>query len=229
MSEQLEKDSQLAEIKTFISFAMEASEQAKALQVVERYEDDPLMRRLFHAHYSALPDALEEPVLKVYQLAFKHGVHCFLLEVKSCSFVYLVSVDEVLCAGSRVEDFSDELIAFIDLGDKEKLAQLFRDSSNFPEYSPEQAGETPVCPICGVSVGEVHVLGCIAEICPWCDSQLSNCNCRFDKMGIEEFTREEHLEAFEELLEEAGRIPFSADEKIGYPGMSEGLDKGQTE
>ncbi len=225
MSADTVRDKLLAEIKTFISFAMDKKEQDGALFLVEKYKDDFLMNRVFHAHYSALPEALEEPVIKVYELAFKHGVHCLLLETKSSAFVYLVSVDDVICAGSRVEEFSDDLIDFIDMGDRKTFARTLENKSGLVEYSGKD-GDGAVCRICGVREGEMHVLGCVAEICPWCDSQLSNCNCRFDKMEIDELTREDQLEAFEKLLEAEGRIPFSSDEKIAYPGMSEGLDKG---
>lgn len=226
MKTKSETEQLLSEIKTFISFAVEESKCAAAYQLVEQYKDDTLAIRLFHEHYSALPDAIEEAVVKVYELNVQRGVHCLLLQSETAFFIYLISVDEVVYAGSRVEDLSADLIAFIDRGDKKKLTEALSDLSNFSEYTVAGGGKSVQCPACGVTEGESHILGCMAEVCPWCDGQLSNCNCRFEKMEVEEFTSEKQLEAFEELLEEEGRIPFAKDQQISYPGMSEGLDKG---
>ncbi|PIE35201.1 hypothetical protein CSA56_05145 [candidate division KSB3 bacterium] len=72
--------------------------------------------------------------------------------------------------------------------------------------------------------GEYHLLGCVIEICPWCDSQLHSCNCRFEKLETEEIESEEQLKNLLDLLEEKGRIAYSANESLAYPGTSDGLD-----
>ncbi len=226
MKDKTEIDRLLSEIKTFIAFAVEKSKCDAAYKLVEQYKDDPLALRLFHEHYAALPDAIEEAVVKVYQLNLQRGVHCLLLQSETAYFIYLVSIDDVVYAGNNVDDLSADLVAFIGHGDKKKLTEAFSDFSDFSEYTASQSANSVKCPACGVIEGEPHILGCMAEVCPWCDGQLSKCNCRFEKMDVEEFTSEKQLEAFEELLEDEGRVPFAKDQQVSYPGMSEGLDKG---
>src|SRR5210317_1362428 len=74
-----------------------------------------------------------------------------------------------------------------------------------PSMSVPEAPASPVvCVACGVGLGDVHILGCPVEQCPWCEAQLNRCNCRFDQLGISAIEEEEQLERFEQLLERTG-------------------------
>jgi hypothetical protein len=60
-------------------------------------------------------------------------------------------------------------------------------------------------------------LGCPVEVCPWCEGQLTNCNCRFTQVGVDRFTADCQLDNFIEALEAKGRIPFDAtDQGVGF-------------
>lgn len=72
--------------------------------------------------------------------------------------------------------------------------------------------------------GEEHLLGCVVEVCPWCEGQLNSCNCRFEQLEVDELLDEEQLEKFEDLLNAKGRVPFVKGHKPAYPGTSDGLD-----
>ena len=76
-----------------------------------------------------------------------------------------------------------------------------------------------VCPICYVSAGELHVLGCPVEVCPWCGGQLTKCHCRFSQLDMEQISAAAHVERLREKLEEKGRIAYSADQRPGYPAV----------
>lgn len=87
MNNKPEAEYLLGEIKTFIAFAVEESKSDAAYKLVEQFCQDLLALRLFHEHYSALPDAVEEPVKKIYELNVKRGVHCFLLKSETAFFI----------------------------------------------------------------------------------------------------------------------------------------------
>jgi hypothetical protein len=64
----------------------------------------------------------------------------------------------------------------------------------------------------------------LVEVCPWCQGQLSKCNCRFEQLEVDAIDQEEELEDFVDLLTEKGRIPFERQQVPFYPGTSQGLD-----
>jgi hypothetical protein len=70
-------------------------------------------------------------------------------------------------------------------------------------------------------VGEFHTLGCPVEICPWCNGQLTYCNCRFTKLNIDTINKVEQIEKLLQLLEEVGRIAFKKEDSPGYPSISD--------
>ena len=41
-----------------------------------------------------------------------------------------------------------------------------------------------VCGDCGVREGELHVLGCDMEDCPFCGQQLITCDCCYERLGL---------------------------------------------
>ncbi|CAG35819.1 unknown protein [Desulfotalea psychrophila LSv54] len=213
----------LEEIKTFVCFAVAPEKQALAMELVCRYQEDSIVQQLLCEHYSSLPEAVEEPILAIRELSSQQGIYCLLLVAESVSFFYLVSADQVVYAGCRAEELSADLLRFIDLGDWANLDKLVAKPEQFPLYGGLEKRKA-VCSVCGVAEGDAHLLGCLVEICPWCDGQLNTCNCRFEKLGVDEINSEEELEKFEKLLAEKGRVPFSAEQGLAYPGSSKGLD-----
>lgn len=214
----------LAEIKTYVKFAVPEEKQQQAMDLILSYKEDGLAMRFFQEHYSSLPDAIEEAVEEIYELASDQGIRCLLAITETSGFFYVVSADQIVYAGSKIEDLSADLIRFIDRGDRKKLKQVLQDLSKFPVYGGKVKKNVNLCPACGVGEGEVHFLGCVVEICPWCDSQLSKCNCRFERMKVEEITTDEELEIFEDMLTTQGRVPFSKEQGLAYPGSSKGFD-----
>ncbi|MEN8257792.1 MAG: hypothetical protein ABFS09_08020, partial [Thermodesulfobacteriota bacterium] len=66
--------------------------------------------------------------------------------------------------------------------------------------------------------GELHEFGCPVEVCPWCDGQLTSCDCRFKQLGVSEISAERQLDQFQQLAKKKGRIPFdAASQRPAYP------------
>ena len=91
--------------------------------------------------------------------------------------------------------------------------------------------ETPkICHDCGVKEGQLHVLGCDMERCPFCGGQLIGCNCRYTMLGFnydwnkplsglpkeiyENGLPQEMEEKWDVMLNEKGRVPY-----IFYPNV----------
>jgi hypothetical protein len=41
------------------------------------------------------------------------------------------------------------------------------------------------CGDCGTKEGQLHILGCDMERCPFCGNQLISCQCGYKKLGID--------------------------------------------
>ncbi|HZQ06541.1 MAG TPA: hypothetical protein VFD70_08170 [Anaerolineae bacterium] len=83
-----------------------------------------------------------------------------------------------------------------------------------------------VCGDCGVREGELHILGCDMEDCPFCGQQLITCDCCYEQLGLfdtatyDESTASLPSEVYhhglttkqakkwEAMLNAKGRIPF---------------------
>jgi hypothetical protein len=88
------------------------------------------------------------------------------------------------------------------------------------EYEPHTL-DPNLCPSCHVAVGEFHTLGCPVEICPWCNGQLTYCNCRFTRLDVDTMDKVEQIEKLLELLEEVGRITYKKEHAPGYPTIGD--------
>ena len=73
------------------------------------------------------------------------------------------------------------------------------------------------CHDCGTKEGQLHILGCDMELCPFCNDQLIICQCIYKKLGIDASPgswayshglTEAQQEDWEKLLNDKGRIPF---------------------
>src|SRR5258708_39924370 len=75
------------------------------------------------------------------------------------------------------------------------------------------------CGDCGTKEGQLHILGCDMEGCPFCGNQLISCQCGYKKLGIDvspgswaysHGLTEAQQEDWEKLLSDKGRIHVSA-------------------
>lgn len=213
----------LKEIKLCLTFAVPAAEQPAAVELADKYRKNELALRLLHSYYTVLPDAREEAVVRLSALSSREGVHFFVVSSVQSSWLYAITVEDVVLIAEYGQEVPSDVVDFFGYSSQKEFWQNCPDAKEMEEYPAAGTG-LEHCPACGVSEGEVHVLGCVVELCPWCDSQLRSCGCRFEKTGLEEIENEEQLEDFVEQLEEKGRIPFSREQAPAYPGTSKGFD-----
>ena len=127
-------------------------------------------------------------------------------------YLYLATREAAALVGPLEKGLADqELLEFFGWKDSDHFDRATRDLAEFPEHTPVNESQD-LCPVCGTGDGELHAFGCPVEICPWCEGQLSNCECRFTKTGRDNFNRDSHLQEFLDLLEKAGRVTFDAEE-----------------
>ena len=79
------------------------------------------------------------------------------------------------------------------------------------------------CHDCGTKEGQLHILGCDMERCPFCGNQLISCQCVYKKLRIDvspgawaysHGLTDAQQKDWEKLLGDKGRIPF-----ILYPNL----------
>lgn len=215
----------LDELQRSLPFAVPETELNAAHALVKRYQHNERILRLLHDYYTALPDALEEAVVRLSELQQRKGVHLFVLICTQHSWLYAVTVDEVALIAEYGQEVPQEILAFFGVDSQEQFQKNCPPAATLPDYPTGEQDLPHYCPVCGVLEGEKHLLGCIVEVCPWCDGQLQSCNCRFEQLDLEEIKTDQQVEDFLELLEEKGRIPFSREQAPRYPGTSQGLDE----
>lgn len=220
-------DKLIKEIKLFIHYAVPENEVGIACALVERYRNHRRILNLLRAYYVALPDAKEEAVVRVSELVQRQGAFLFVLTTTTTAHLYAVSMDEVVWLGEYAGELSLELLEFWGLSDQVDLSNICVPVSALEDYSGGGKSKRGECPACGVEEGEYHLLGCLVEICPWCEGQLSKCNCRFEQLEVDTIANEEQLQHFLELLTAKGRIPFQQNQAPFYPGTSDGLDQNE--
>ena len=215
----------IEEIKLFIQYSVPEVDLQSAVALVDRYQNNAFIVRLFREYYSSLPEAREEAVVQVAKLIDKQGVHLFIVSTANYSYLYVVSAENILLLGEYLKEVDSQVLSFFDFKSNEeflKACPLVEDLKDYVE------SEKDICAVCGVQEGDFHLLGCTVEICPWCEGQLSNCNCRFEQLKIDELNDEEQLEEYINLLTAKGRIPYLKTQAPAYPGTSSGLDDGET-
>ena len=136
-------------------------------------------------------------------------------------YLYLVNKEAAHIIGTMAEGIIDkELRNFFGYADNKEVLALTRKPEQLREYQPYST-DSDLCPSCLVAEGEYHTLGCPVEICPWCNGQLTYCNCRFTRLNVETLDKEAQIEKLLELLEEVGRITFKKEHAPGYPTMDD--------
>ncbi|PLX48671.1 MAG: hypothetical protein C0613_09640 [Desulfobulbaceae bacterium] len=207
----------LKELDLFIDYGVPKEQQKEARTVVDKFSHDPLAVNIFHNFYSRLPDAVEDCIEELVLLERCQGQLLFLVNTSHASYFYLANSEKAEWAGSSREGLAEELLHFFGFADQEAFFKKYGDFSGLPPYSPDFLN-TAACPICYCREGELHEFGCPVEICPWCDGQLINCDCRFQQLGVAELNTEEQLQRFQELTQKKGRIPFdAASQRPAYP------------
>lgn len=214
----------IEEIQLLIQYCVNEVEVEEAEELVVKYQSSLLILRLFKEYYSTLPEAREEPVVKISELIHRKGIYLFVLSSTNYSYLYVVSAEDVILLCEYLKDVSQEILSFFGYSSQKEFSKNCPPVEELKEYDPSNESIQSHCPTCGVEEGENHIFGCVVEVCPWCDGQLCNCNCRFEQLETEVIDSEEQLETFLDLLTDKGRVPFSRNQSPAYPGTSEGLD-----
>jgi hypothetical protein len=215
----IEFSEKISVIKELMDFSVPEQYLADAAGVLEIYSDDRIVLDMLHEFYSFLPEAKDDWVREVRIISRHKGIFLLLAVTEISGYMYLVSSEGVEFHGPVGEGIWDkELLDFFDIENPRDLLGENSIQDIFPLYEP-LGNDTEVCPACHAAAGELHVLGCPVEVCPWCGGQFIHCNCRFEKLGVEFINSEEELAAIEKLLEEQGRISYSPDQRPFFPTM----------
>jgi hypothetical protein len=210
------------DIQFLMKYAVPETQVKTAEALLDKFDADIIALNLLHSFYINLPEGKDDSVIGIRLLTRRQGV--FLLCVStgnSMHYLYLANKEAAHIIGTLAEGINDrELLDFFGYTDNRKFLALAKKPEMLPEYEPLTT-DPDLCPSCHAAVGEYHTLGCPVEICPWCNGQLTYCNCRFTRLNIEAMNKVEQIEKLLELLEEVGRIAFKREHSPGYPSMGE--------
>ena len=220
MMNDLQKELESLELPLLIEYGVSAEEKTGALAVYERYKNSAAAVSLLRCYYAHLPEAREEMAVDLKVVAARQGSVLTVLRSTHHDYLYLHTNNQALFLGEFKDGIEDEVILrhfeFESAEDfRKKAGSRPENLPSLPTAGPAEANA--VCVACGVEEGEYHMLGCPVEPCPWCQAQLSRCNCRFDQMGVNSIEDDEQLDHFQELLEQKGRIAFAAGQNPAYP------------
>lgn len=205
------------ELDVFIEYGVPKGQHKRATALVNKFSHDPLAINIFHSFYSHLPDAVEDCIEELVLLEQHQGQMLFLVKSSRSSYFYLVNNDKAEYGGSEREGLAEDLLRFFGFGSQENFDKKFGDFSGQEPYSPDFINSL-VCPICYCRQGELHEFGCPVEVCPWCDGQLTHCDCRFKQLGVAEISSDRQLDTFQQLATKKGRITFdAASQRPAYP------------
>lgn len=216
---ELKEEVEQLDLSVLIEYGVPPEQKQQALAVYERFRCSPAAIALLRCYYSDLPEAREEAAVDLKNVASRHGSDLVVLQSTGHDYLYLYADGQSLFLGEFKDGINDERIlrhfGFASIDDFWKKTPAR--PADLPSMSTDVTDSSAGCVACGVAPGEVHIFGCPVEQCPWCESQLSRCNCRFDKLGVSAIEDDEQLDRFEELLEEKGRIAFTPGQNPSYP------------
>jgi hypothetical protein len=204
------------EIAIFIDYTVRAEEIHAARAFLFSRANDAQALLLIGEYYTNLLEVNDEALVAIKLLRERRGLRLSVLQTASHRYLAISDGEQARILGEyQIEELPAELLAHFG----------FKDNAAFKADCPETAKLSDLraftslghCPVCGVAEGEIHLLGCPVEICPWCDGQLIGCACRFQQLGVEEID-EEQLQIFEDLLAAKERIPYSREQSPSYPG-----------
>ncbi len=205
------------EIKVFIEYSVAEEEQQRAISALEQVRENTVALCVILDFYRRLPEFRQEAINNVSRIISRHDAYLLAVHTANYEYLYFYNEEGPVFLGEKKEGIAEtEVLSYFGYSSNEEFLKTADDRRVLDE------DRQFFCPACGVAEGEEHLLGCPVEICPWCDAQFTYCNCRFDQLGVEEITEERQLEHLEVVLQEKGRIPFSADDAPGYPGGGEG-------
>ncbi len=208
----------IAEIEIFIQYSVMESEQEVAEETLARYRGNSNALRVMRDFYARSPECRQEAVRKVNNIVERRDASLVEVDTRNFEYLYFCSDTELLYIGEKQEGINDSaVLRFFGQTDDQEFYVKTEDESG----SDGKTRTREFCPSCGVAEEKYHLLGCAVEICPWCDGQLTYCNCRFEKLGVEDIDDEQMLDRLEILLHEAGRIPFFVDQAPSYPSGGE--------
>jgi hypothetical protein len=210
------------DIRFLMKYAVPEEQVEAAESLLRKYETDIIGLNLLYSFYIHLPEGLDDSVIKVRFLSHRQGV--FLLCVftgNGMQYLYIVNNEAAHIIGTLAEGIIDrEILDFFGYGDNKEVLALTSEPDKLKVYEP-YTSDSKRCPSCQVAEGEFHTLGCPVEVCPWCNGQLTYCNCRFIKLDTDSLDKASQIEKLLELLEEAGRIVFKKEHSPGYPTMED--------
>ena len=205
------------ELDVLVEYGVPKKKQKQAKALINTFAHDPLAVNIFHSFYSHLPDATEDCIEELALLERHQGQMLFRVKTSLSSYFYLVNYDKAEYGGSEDDGLHEDLLDFFGFGTLENFEKKLRTSAELEPYSPDFM-TSHVCPACYCLEGELHEFGCPVEVCPWCDGQLTNCDCRFQQLGVSEIHSERQLDTFQQLAKKKGRIPFdAASQRPAYP------------
>lgn len=208
------------EIRLFIEYGVTETERQAAFNTLHSYEDNTIALVVLRDFYSRLPEFREEAVCKISRIVSRQGMYLLGVDTAKYQYLYFFNGEQPVYLGEKSDGIADsEVLQYFGYSSNEDfLKKLDGDEETDADITSERE---VFCPACAVSQGELHELGCPVEICPWCDGQLNYCNCRFEKLGVDEITDEEQIDRLEILLNDKGRIPFSAEHAPAYPSAGD--------
>lgn len=209
------------ETELFIQYAVPEEMRKQAVALIVNYREDQQAMRLLHEFYRSLPEAREEPVIKLVQVDSHQGVLLLGAITINYAYLYLVTPAEVIFLGEKGEEIEHDVVSFFGYTDKDELSKACQNLADREIYQSVDHAKKILCPICLVFEGELHQLGCPVEVCPWCDGQLHRCNCRFDQLGVEVISDEKEILQFQQLLAARGRIRFTREQAPAYPSAGD--------
>jgi hypothetical protein len=213
-----EMEGAVREIELFIQYGVQERERQSALALLQRYKNDDISLQLMRSFYTSLPETHEEAIGRVSFIHKKNDIFLLGLSTAKHDYLYLATDQKALLLGEYGQEISDsEVFTFFGYHDSVDFFEKCPALINCEEYKPVSAPGSNFCPVCRASVGEFHLLGCPVEVCPWCDGQLSRCNCRFEQLKVEVLEDEEELEELERVLQKKGRVPYSREQRPSYP------------
>lgn len=199
------------DILLLMEYAVPEEYYDKALELVNLYESDIIALNLFNAFYSYLPEPQDDAISELRILDQKQGNFLLCATTLHDDYVYVVSAERAEFLGNMSEGIWDEeILGFYGYADRETFVKSCENMDQFEQYVPA-VENTELCPACSVHSGELHTFGCPVEICPWCGSQLTNCDCRFTQLDKEKIIAESHVDDLLQKMEKKGRIPYDAD------------------
>lgn len=211
------------EIELFIDYGVDEKARPKAKKLVAEYSNDPVGLAVLKEFYTVLPEVREEAVEKISLLLNQQGVLLLVLTTENYSYNVVASETEVHILGEvGKQELPKELLNFFGYVDNDEFVKKFPPLEELAKYGTKESEQ--LCPVCRVTPGELHLLGCPVEVCPWCQGQLSRCDCRFEELEADELENDDQLEEFQDKLEAKGRVPYEVEQKPAYPGTSAGLD-----